>query len=140
VPPKIHACATPPIARRSFGRAILFRMPEYAAIAARFARALVSGEYDRAHSMLSPTLRARTSPAALHQRYAELLASVDHPLVDVRVSLEAQMDEWPDKKPHDAGWAYVSIVQDVPGATVVEAVTVIVTRDGWVRDVEWGRP
>ena len=49
------------------------------------------------------------------------------------------MEAWPDKQPHDVGWAYVSIGGDVYS----EAVTVVVARENGrlvIRQVEFGRP
>ena len=49
------------------------------------------------------------------------------------------MTNWPDKRPGDVGWAYVSIVGD----DFVEAVAVIIVEVGGellIREIEWGRP
>jgi hypothetical protein len=49
------------------------------------------------------------------------------------------MDDWPDRKPSDVGWAYVS----VGGHAYSEAVTVVMTTEDGdlrVRTVEFGRP
>jgi hypothetical protein len=115
-------------------------MTNYSMIASSFASALVSGDFVGAYNMLSPALQAHQSPEQLKADYENMLPDAGEPVTKVQCSVETQMDDWPDKEPDDAGWAYVSIFQDKPGATFVEAVTVIVTKDGLVRDLVWGRP
>jgi hypothetical protein len=115
-------------------------MTDYAAIAAGFALALVSGDFTGAHAMLSPTLQTQYTPEQLKEEYQGLLPDTEKAFDTVETSVDNQMEEWPDKQADDAGWAYVSIFQDKPDATFVEAVTVIVTKDGYVRDLVWGRP
>ncbi len=43
---------------------------------------------------------------------------------------------WPDRQPDDLGWAYAAI----SGATFSEAVAGVVTKEGLIRQLEWGRP
>jgi hypothetical protein len=90
--------------------------------------------------MLSPALQADYTPETLMTDYQAMLPSTGMAVSKVQAEVSDQMESWPDKEPGDAGWAYVSIFQDMPGETFVEAVTVIVTAEGRVRDLEWGRP
>ncbi|HNC91251.1 MAG TPA: hypothetical protein PL000_20160 [Anaerolineales bacterium] len=49
------------------------------------------------------------------------------------------MEQWPDQRPNDVGWAYVAI----DGEGFSEAVTVIVENERQtpaIRYIEWGRP
>jgi hypothetical protein len=49
------------------------------------------------------------------------------------------MKDWPDRKPSDIGWVYVSI----SGADFAEAVTVVVTNEAGkpkIGELEWRRP
>jgi hypothetical protein len=49
------------------------------------------------------------------------------------------MNDWPDKKPTDIGWAYASIYSEEEG----EGVTVVVCAEKeryTIREIEWGRP
>jgi hypothetical protein len=115
-------------------------MKDFAAIAKDFAQALIAGDFDAAHSMLSPALQEHQTPETLRARYTDMLPETGEDVAKVQAAVNDQMDAWPEKEPRDAGWAYVSIFQDLPGATFVEAVTVIVTDEGRVRDLVWGRP
>lgn len=102
-----------------------------------FARALVAGEYDVAHSMPSAPLQAALPPAQLKEKLESMIEYGGSPFdfVDVTTIL----DDWPAKKVADIGWAYVTIGGDVYS----EAVTVVVTQEQTkhaIREIEWGRP
>jgi hypothetical protein len=103
----------------------------------RFAKALVAHQYSDAHSMLTSELQRSWSPEKLKSRYEEMVSPAGEPAtVDGHTEF---MKDWPDKKPGDIGWAYVSI----SGAHYAEAVTVIVAKVGdnpKIREIEWGRP
>ena len=106
-------------------------------IADEFARALVAGEFDRAHHMLDSRARAAWDAAALRDAYLQMVEYFASPPNFVQV-MEV-MTEWPDKQPADVGWAYAAMAGD-DGS---EAVTVVVTSEGGrhcIRSVEWGRP
>lgn len=49
------------------------------------------------------------------------------------------MDDWPDRRDNDIGWAYASMASD----DLSEGVTVVVCNDdgeALIREVQWGRP
>jgi hypothetical protein len=107
---------------------------EHGDVALRFAEALRSGRFDLAHSYLSPPLAMQASASDLKTSYEQMIAYGGAPATDVE--LMTTLEDWPDKRPNDIGWAYVSIA----GPGYSEAGTVVVTDDGQIRDVEWGRP
>lgn len=106
-------------------------------IALQFAQALVAGDFDQASGMLSSEAKAKWDAASLRTAYGRMVEYFASPPNFVQV-MEA-MTEWPDKKPHDVGWAYAAIA----GEGESEAVTVVVSSEGGrhlIRSVEWGRP
>lgn len=109
----------------------------YAEFASGFAEALTGGDYDAAHTMLSPDLKRQYSAEALGQAYEEMVGYGESPAsVDGYVHT---MEDWPDKQSADLGWAYVSI----SGDDYAEAVTVVVSVVDdtlAIRSIEWGRP
>jgi hypothetical protein len=115
-------------------------MKPYAEVGVEFATALVNGDFARAHGLLAPELRAQLTPDGLRERlYRMFRGYSDGEPREVWFDEEFQMDDWPDKRTDDVGWAYVSITGD----NFVEAVTVIVAKvDGglFIRNIEWGRP
>ena len=46
------------------------------------------------------------------------------------------LEDWPDRRQGDLGWVYVGI----SGPGFVEAVSVVVTKAGKIRQIEWGHP
>ena len=104
------------------------------AVALRFAEALVAGDFARAHSLLSPSLSEMLPPSQLRSEYEAMIEYGEGPpdLVEVMNVL----DEWPAKEPHDVGWAYVA----VGGPGYSEAIAVIVTDTGLIREITWRRP
>ena len=112
----------------------------YAETAVAFSSALSSGEWERAHALLAPALQADLSPSQLQREYLRLFPdSTEGSHAIVQFDEQFAMEDWPDKQPGDAGWAYVSLC----GEDVIEAVTVIVADVHGVfriRSVEWGRP
>ncbi len=115
-------------------------MKPYELVAVEFANSLVAGEFERAHELLVPTLREELSPAALRaELYGMFEGYAAGPPTDIGFLDEVSFEDWPDKRPGDVGWIYVSIM----GPDFVEAVTVIVAsvEDRLaIRSIEWGRP
>lgn len=103
-------------------------------IAGDFARRLVAGDFEAASAMLTPALRATLTPENLSAEYARMIEYGGGPANAAQPV--TTMDDWPDKQPDDLGWAYVSI----SGLGFDEAVSVVVTQAGQIRQVEWGRP
>ena len=106
-------------------------------IAFEFAKALIAGDFDRAHGMLSSAAKAEWDVATLRTRYLEMIEYLESPPNLVQVM--ETMTEWPAKQPDDVGWAYAAIAAE-DGS---EAVTVVVTSEGGkdlIRSIEWGRP
>ena len=110
---------------------------EYAQLALSFARALVAGDFERAHEMLSSKCGEQNPPASLRSSYESMIEYGDGPPSEIEVM--GTMEEWRRRHADDVGWAYVSI----SGETYAEAVTAIVAPDNGVlkiRYIEWGRP
>jgi hypothetical protein len=108
-------------------------------IALKFAQALVAGEYEAAHKMLSASLGEMFPPARLQTELAAMIEYGDGPPDIVEVISIDDMREWPSRQQADVGWAYVAIC----GKDYSEAVAVVITDEGHrhiIRDLEWGRP
>jgi hypothetical protein len=106
-------------------------------IASEFAHALVAGNFNQAHGMLSSMAKSEWDLDKLRTTYLEMVEYFDSPPTFVQV-MEA-MTEWPDKQPSDVGWAYAAIA----GEGESEALTVVVSSEGGrhlIRSIEWGRP
>jgi hypothetical protein len=111
--------------------------PEHVRIATSFADALVAGDFKKAHGLLSPSLKKSTSELALARCFKGLLPSAKSTIDDANV-VDA-MDDWPNRKPGDVGWAYVALTGD----GFSEGVSVTVSKEGKgfaIRELEWGRP
>jgi hypothetical protein len=106
-------------------------------VAAAFARALVDGDFDKAHGLLTSKARKDWPAGDLRRSFQEMIEYLESP--PTRVQVTNEMSDWPGRQPGDIGWAYASIEAE-DGA---EAVTVVVaSEDGrpLVRSIEWGRP
>jgi hypothetical protein len=111
----------------------------YAKLVVQFAGALVAGNFDLAHGLLSPELRAELPPDRLGAAYAAMIAYGDGPPTAVELIVTMEQWQWPEQQPTDLGWAYVAIV----GNGYSEAVTAIVeaaAQGPVIRYLEWGRP
>jgi hypothetical protein len=110
-------------------------------LALSFARALVAGDFPKAHACLSHGLRAAMSERRLRWRYKAMvfLPALLHRKAS-HVELTTSLTEWPAKANGDIGWFYVSITDNERWA---EAVTVVVCYENGsavIRRLEWGRP
>ena len=80
-------------------------MQPYEEVAVTFARALVDGDFLRAHELLAPDLRDALSPTALRE---ELRAMYDGyaegPPTQIQYDEQFSMTDWLAKKPGDVGW------------------------------------
>ena len=105
--------------------------------ALEFAAALIAGQFERAHKMLSTSAIREWSASSLQEAYTKMVEYFGSPPSFVQV-VQA-MTEWPGKMPGDVGWAYAAIA----GEGESEAVTVVVASEGGkhvIRSIEWGRP
>lgn len=114
-------------------------MKPYMEVAVSFASALVSGDFARANALLIPELRTQLSRDALREKLYGMFRG--YACGEPRSIFEEQfqLDDWPDKRAGDVGWAYLGIVGD----DFVEGVTVIVAKSEGellIREIEWGRP
>jgi hypothetical protein len=114
--------------------------PEHSKIAIDFAAALLEGNYELAHGLLSPELKHGFSPEDLHLEF-ELMYSGYSEGEPTQIMFDPQftMTNWPGKRPGDIGWVYVSIVGD----DFVEAITVVISDiegEYLISEIEWGRP
>jgi hypothetical protein len=115
-------------------------MKPYEEVAVAFASALVSGDFEQASRLLTPTLRDKYSARALREELREMLEDyAEGPPAQIYFNADASLDDWPDKQPGDLGWAHVGIIGD----DFVEGVSVVIADAGgtlFVRSIEWGRP
>ncbi len=115
-------------------------MLPYAKVAVAFASALVEGDFERAHTLLAPSLRQALPPHALRdQLYAMFRGYADGEPRRIYFDEQFTMEDWPARAKGDLGWAYVGI----EGDDFVEAVTVVVADvqgEQFIRDITWGRP
>ena len=109
----------------------------YPKFASRFATALTNGEYETAYDMLSSDMQRKYTAEALGNKFEAMVEYGGSP-AKVDGFIET-MEDWPDRKADEVGWAYVSI----SGNDYAEAVTVIVSADNYgmsISNIEWGRP
>ena len=102
-----------------------------------FTNALAARNYPAAYALTSRDYQDGTSLEAMQAAF-EAIVPTDWSAIGP-VEVGATMEDWPDRKPSDVGWAYVS----VGGDAYSEAVTVVVTLEDdalKVRTVEFGRP
>jgi hypothetical protein len=110
---------------------------DYRAVAIGFTNALTTRNYTAAYAMTSKDYRGTTSAAEMQAAF-ESIVPTDWKTVGP-VEIGQTMDDWPGRKPSDAGWAYVSVGGDMYS----EAVVVVVTAEEGalkVRTAEFGRP
>lgn len=106
-------------------------------LAISFAKALVAGDFVKAHAMLGSALGSATNPDQLRETYKLMIDYGDTPTSDVE--LMETLEDWPGKQPADLGWAYVAI----SGDGYSEAIAVVVAQESdkpAIRQIEWGRP
>lgn len=105
---------------------------EHGKVALKFARALVTGDIEAANCLVSSAVKDD-----LEAEYNEMTEYGDGPVTFIEVMNE--MENWPDKRESDIGWAYVALA----GEGFSEAVAVVVSNvDGnnKITEIEWGRP
>jgi hypothetical protein len=115
-------------------------MTEHATIAVAFAQALVDGDFDKAHALLTPDLQGTLTPGQIHRELHKMFELyADGKPRRIWFDQEFSCAAFPNKLADDLGWDYVGI----EGDDFVEAVTVIVTNlngKPLIRHIEWGRP
>jgi hypothetical protein len=99
-----------------------------------FAQALLDGEYDMAHEMLSAELKVEYAVQALKQRFVDMISRADEPseLPDIEVMNNSELGNGSGDQ---EGFAYVAIWS--------EAVAVTVRPFGskhLITELVWGRP
>jgi len=106
-------------------------------IAAAFARAIVAGDENSAHQLLSNDLRAEFSPTDLSSQLKPLaedmggVTGIGQPMVI--------LEEWPEMSADDHAMVYVPL----EGDDFSEAITVTVSEIDnalLISSIEWGRP
>ncbi|MBC8006787.1 MAG: hypothetical protein H7X76_01930 [Prolixibacteraceae bacterium] len=109
----------------------------YKSLALQFVTSLAKRDYAAAYRVTSKEYQTRTSLDQMRAGF-EAIVPEDWKIVGP-IEVGNTMENWPEKRPLDVGWAYVSVGGDVYS----EAVTVIVTSEAQalrVRSVEFGRP
>jgi hypothetical protein len=79
------------------------------------------------------------SPAKLKKAVKTMTAYDPGPIREVEVMTDMLLYDWPDKKPGDLAWVYVSLAGD----SFVEAVSLVLVEEAngtRIRQLEWGRP
>jgi hypothetical protein len=110
---------------------------DYTGAALRFVTALTKRDFAAAYELTSTDYRSRVSLASMQAAFDAIVPEDFGPIASVEVG--HTMEDWPDRRPSDAGWVYVSIA----GAMYSEAVTVVVTSEQGslkIREAEFGRP
>jgi hypothetical protein len=115
------------------GVSIVTAEVDHGAVVQKFACALVAGDFLAALALLDADLALRTSPESLEGQLSQM---VDHGEGPPEYAHHvAALAEWPDRLEGDAGWAYSSIV----GPGYSEAIAGVVTKEGRIRQLEWGK-
>ena len=109
-------------------------------VATSFASALVEGEFNRAHALLSPELQRSMTPQTLADEFYGMFRSyADGNPTEIWYDERSAETCSPHKLPGDLGFLYVAI----NGDDFNEAVTVTVTEITGIpliREIIWGRP
>ena len=111
-------------------------------VGSKFAQALIHGEFEKAHDMLSPTLKLHYSAAALKQSYdnmVEYAQPVGKPNVVVVNNFEGKGESRNGKQLDADGWAYVAIEGDGWSEAVIITAKQFGT-DYLISELDWGRP
>ncbi|GMR07674.1 MAG: hypothetical protein BMS9Abin26_0677 [Gammaproteobacteria bacterium] len=109
----------------------------YKDIALEFTQALANRDYSKAYAITSKEYQSQITINAMKNSFEEIVPADWGTMGPIEIV--ETMTDWPDKKPSDLGWVYVSIGGDVYS----EAVTTIVTLEGEtpkIREIEYGRP
>jgi hypothetical protein len=110
---------------------------EYNTLALEFTRALAMWDYPKAYAMTSKEHQSRITLDEMKRSF-EAIISDDWGTIGA-IDVQDTMTEWPDKRPSDLVWIYVSI----GGDGYSEAVTTLITLEGntpKIREIEYGRP
>lgn len=108
-------------------------------VAEQFGQAIVSSDFEVAHSFLTESAQRIHSAAALKAEVTDMIAYAKEPLQRAVLVKEVTMQEWPDREPDDVAWMYVSL----EGVSYSEGVSLVLTSTGkgvGIRELEWGRP
>ena len=108
-------------------------------LAEQFGQAVVRGDFESAHQLLTDEVKRTHSPVSLKAEVADMISYAKEPLKRAVVMANASMTDGPDKQSNDLAWIYVAL----EGDSFSEAVSVVVTKtsDGpRIRELEWGRP
>jgi hypothetical protein len=111
--------------------------PSFQQIALDFTRALACRDYARAYTMTASDFRKHCSQKKLEADFEDLIP-LDWGNPEP-IEVGETMTAWPDKKPSDLGWAYLSLT----GKKYSEALVLIITLENHaakIRSVEFGRP
>lgn len=112
-------------------------MTQRTSTATEFANAIVNGQLDDAHKMLTAELARQLAPADLSAEY-ERLADDMGGVTGVGPAQEILQD-WPDKADNEVSMVYVTLA----GESWSEAITVTLAEvEGvlCISNIEWGRP
>jgi hypothetical protein len=117
--------------------------PTIADVALSFARSIVAGEYETAHSMLSESMRRETSASDLRANYEQMVSYTTSPPDTIKIG---QLFEPSDKDgvPGSLGWAFVDVdCVNSSDDCWLESIGVLVISESAgqvIARIEWGRP
>lgn len=109
----------------------------YETVALEFTQALANRDYSKAYAMTSKEYQSRTTIEEMKSSFEDIVPVEWGTMGPIEIG--ETMTDWPDKRPSDLIWVYVSIGGDVYS----EAVTTIITLDGEIpriHEIEYGRP
>jgi hypothetical protein len=109
----------------------------YNGIALEFTQALASRDYTKAYAMTSKEYQRNTTKDVMKSSFEDIVP-VDWGTIGP-IEIGETMTDWPDKKPSDLVWVYVSIGGDVYSEAVITIIT-LEYETPKVRQIEYGRP
>lgn len=109
----------------------------YENIAFEFTVALTKRDYTKAYSMTSKEFKNHTTIEVMKNTF-ERIVPLDWGTMGP-IELGETMTDWPDKRPTDLGWVYVSIGGDMYSEAII-AIVSVEDNSLKVREVEYGRP
>jgi hypothetical protein len=109
-------------------------------VSTSFAKALVRGDFKRAHALLAPELQRTLTPELLESEFYGMFRGYSNgEATDIWYDEKSVITDWPGKMSGDLGCLYIAI----RGEDFNEAVTVSVADikgTALIREIIWGRP
>lgn len=104
-----------------------------------FAGMMISGQYAEAHALLADDEKVLWSTTALAHNWVRMMGQThDVRMMPETIAVDA-MEDWPERKAGDMGWAYVPVVNS-EASEALSGVVVATPQGPRLRALLFGRP